>query len=179
MPVENVEDGVAPPWCYQECVKNDKYAVQRVVDVMRGENGQVFLLMEYLGYPYLEARPESLLEDKKSKLRLAHKEHATARPNQSMLYCAGALLDAMRSGQSLKVLGLEAKLVVPWDVSGYMISHASLEKRGLTPGEASTYEMPHEPEHRLVIPFSLRNLQCTIDGRSIPLMRHSILRHPL
>jgi hypothetical protein len=29
MPVENVEDGVAPPWRCQACVKNDKYAVQR------------------------------------------------------------------------------------------------------------------------------------------------------
>jgi hypothetical protein len=45
------------------CVKNDKYAVQRVVDVMRAENGQIYLLMEYLGYQYLEARPESWLED--------------------------------------------------------------------------------------------------------------------
>ena len=55
MPIENVEDGVAPPWRCQACVKNDKYAVndqyavQRVVDVMRVENAQVFLLVEYLG----------------------------------------------------------------------------------------------------------------------------------
>ena len=45
---------------------------------------------------YLEARPESWLEDKKGELRLAYKEHATARPNQNMLYCAGALFDAMQ-----------------------------------------------------------------------------------
>ena len=44
---------------------------------------------------YLEARPESWLEDKKGELRLAYKEHATARPNQNMLYCAGALFDAI------------------------------------------------------------------------------------
>ena len=44
---------------------------------------------------YLEARPESWLEDKKGEFRLAYKEHDTARPNQNMLYCAGALFDAM------------------------------------------------------------------------------------
>jgi hypothetical protein len=100
MPVENVEDGVAPPWRCQACVRNDKYAVQRVVDVMRAENGQVYLLMEYLGYQYLEARPESWLEDKKGELKLAFKAHATVRPHKDMLYCGGALLEAMRSGQS-------------------------------------------------------------------------------
>ena len=65
--------------------------------------------MEYLGYPYLEARPESWLEDR-GELRLAYKAHATTRPNTSMLYCGGALLDAMRVGQPLKGLGLVAEL---------------------------------------------------------------------
>jgi hypothetical protein len=69
---------------------------------MRAENGQIHLLMEYLGYKYLEARPESWLEDKKGELRLAFKGHATARPHKDMLYCGGALLEAMRAGQSLK-----------------------------------------------------------------------------
>jgi hypothetical protein len=85
MPVENVEDGVAPPWRCQACAKNDKYAVRRVVDVMRPENGQIYLLMEYLGYQYLEARPESWLDDKKGELRLAFKAHATVRPHKDML----------------------------------------------------------------------------------------------
>ena len=62
---------------------------------------------------YLEARPESWLEDKKGELRLAYKEHATARPNQNMLYCAGALFDAMRSGAAFSRRGWdpETKLV--------------------------------------------------------------------
>ncbi len=86
MPVENVEDGVAPPWRCHACVKNDKYAVQRVVDVMRAENGQFYLLIEYLGYRYLEARPESWLEDKKGELRLAYKAHVTVRLHKGMLF---------------------------------------------------------------------------------------------
>ena len=31
----NVEDGFAPPWRCQDCMKTDKYAVQRVVEVLR------------------------------------------------------------------------------------------------------------------------------------------------
>ncbi len=36
-PIENVEDGVAPPWRCQECVEKDQYAVQRVLEVVRGK----------------------------------------------------------------------------------------------------------------------------------------------
>jgi hypothetical protein len=175
MPVENVEDGVAPPWRCQACVKNDKYAVQRVVDVMRAENGQIYLLIEYLGYQYLEARPESWLEDKKGELRLAYKAHATARLHKGMLYCGGALLEAMRSGQSLKTLGLETKLVPP-EKSLYLISHASLEKRGLSQGAANAYQMFHESGNRLAFPFSLQSLLCTVDGRNVPLTESNLKR---
>jgi hypothetical protein len=143
---------------------------------MRAENGQTYLLMEYLGYQYLEARPESWLEDKKGELRLAYKapRHATstARLHKDMLYCGGALLEAMRSGRSLKELGLENKLV-PRERSLYLISHASLEKRGLSQGAANAYQMFHEPGNRLsdtlFFPFSLQSLQCTVDGRTISL----------
>jgi hypothetical protein len=177
IPAENVEDGVSPPWRCQACVKNDKYAVQRVVDVVRAENGQVFLLMEYLGYPYLEARPNTWLEDKKAELRLAYKEHATVRPNHDMLYCGGALLDAMRSGQDLKALGLETKLV-PREKGLYLISHASLEKRGLSRGAANAFQMLHGSEHRLVFPFALKNLQCTVDGKYLSSL-HGLMKPTL
>ena len=45
--IANVEDGVAPPWRCQECVKNDQYAVQRILEVVRGEDGKFYLLLEY------------------------------------------------------------------------------------------------------------------------------------
>ena len=35
--IANVEDGAAPPWRCQECVKKDQYAVQRVLEVVRGD----------------------------------------------------------------------------------------------------------------------------------------------
>ena len=46
--IENVEDGAAPPWRCQDCVKKDQYAVQRVLEVVRGEDGKFYLLLEYL-----------------------------------------------------------------------------------------------------------------------------------
>ena len=85
----------------------------------------------------------------------------------------------MRSGQDLKTLGLETKLV-PRERNLYLISHASLEKRGLSRGAANVFQMLYRPEHRLVIPFSLRSLQCTVDGMHIPqlncLLRPSLKR---
>ena len=47
-PIANVEDGVAPPWRCQECVKQDQYAAQRVLEVVRGEDGKFYLLLEYV-----------------------------------------------------------------------------------------------------------------------------------
>ena len=54
-----------------------------------------------------------------------------------------------------------------------MISHASLAKRGLSRGAANAFQMLHGSEHRLVLPFSLRNLQCTVDGKYIPQLSYS------
>ena len=38
--ITNVEDGVAPPWRCQECVKKDQYAVHRILEVVRDEDGK-------------------------------------------------------------------------------------------------------------------------------------------
>jgi hypothetical protein len=104
-PIANVEDGVTPPWRCQECVKKDQYAVQRVLEVVRGEDGKFYLLLEYLGTArYLEIRLESWLVDKNSELKRAFREHANTRSSLSMLYCAGAILEAMWHGQSPKEL---------------------------------------------------------------------------
>ena len=165
--IANVEDGAAPPWRCQECVKKDQYAVQRILEVVRGEDGKFYLLLEYLGYRYLEVRLESRLVDKNAELRRAYREHANTRSSISMLYCAGAILDAMWHGQSTKDLGMDLKLIHQ-DARLYLISHASLQKRGFAPGMASVIQMLVAQEHRLVIPFSLRNLQCTLEGTSIP-----------
>ena len=57
-------------------------------------------------------RLESRLVDRsyESELKRAYREHANTRSSLSMLYCAGAILDAMWHEQSLKDLGLDIKL---------------------------------------------------------------------
>jgi hypothetical protein len=96
-----------------------------------------------------------------SELKRAYSEHANTRSSLSMLYCAGAILDAMWHGQSLKALGMDLKLVHQ-DARLYLISQASLHNRGFAPGMASVIQVLVAQEHRLVIPFSLKNLQCTL-----------------
>ncbi len=77
--IENIEDGAAPPWRCQECVKKNQYAVQRILEVVRGEGGTFHLLLEYSGHRYLEIKLESLLVDKNSELKRAYREHANMR----------------------------------------------------------------------------------------------------
>jgi hypothetical protein len=45
--IENVEDGVAPPWRCKDCVKATKYAVQRILEVLRDEEGRFYFALEY------------------------------------------------------------------------------------------------------------------------------------
>ncbi len=49
----------------------------------------------------------------------------------------------------------------------YLISHASLEKRGLSIGQANIYQML-APEHRLYLPFSLPQLLVDVNGTALP-----------
>ena len=84
-PIANVEDGVALPWRCQGCVTKDQYAVQRVLEVVRGKDGKFYPLLGYLGYRYLEIRLESWLVDKNSELKQAYREHANTRSSLSML----------------------------------------------------------------------------------------------
>ena len=115
---------------------------------------------------YLEARPESWLEDKKGEFRLAYKEHATARPNQNMLYCAGALFDAMQPWRDWDCLDRPRCHEGSRYLQG---SGHPFVKRGLSRGAANAFQMFHETEHRLAFPFSesLKNLQCTVDGKTL------------
>ena len=102
-PIANVEDGGTPPWRCQECVKKDQYAVQRVLEVVRGEDGTFYLLLEYLGYRYLEVRLESWLVDKNSELKRAYRENANTRSSLSLLYCVHISLLVDRSCASLLI----------------------------------------------------------------------------
>ncbi len=92
------------------------------------------------------------------------------RNTRSLLFCVLVLLDALDQGHgdSLKTLGLHVKMTHD-DPGLYLISHASLAKRGLSIGQASVYHML-SPEHRLYLPFSLLQLLVDMNGRDLPRM---------
>jgi hypothetical protein len=57
----------------------------------------------------------------------------------------------------------------------YLISHASLAKRGFSVGQANVYHML-APEHRLYIPFSLLRLLVDINGKELGTQSTMFLR---
>jgi hypothetical protein len=59
----------------------------------------------------------------------------------------------------------------------YLISRASLEKRGLSIGQASIYQML-APEHRLYLPLSLRQLLVDTNGKDLPKLPSISTRPP-
>jgi hypothetical protein len=65
----------------------------------------------------------------------AYQRHEITRETRSLLFCVMALLDALDLGESLKTLGLHVKMNQD-DPKLYLVSHASLEKRGLSIGQA-------------------------------------------
>ena len=96
----------------------------------------------------------------------AYQRHELTRNTRSLLLCVTALLDALDQGGSLKTFGLHVKMTHE-DPRLYLISHASLAKRGLSIGQANAYCML-SPEHRLYLPFSLLQLLVDVNGRSLP-----------
>jgi len=98
---------------------------------------------------------------------LAYKEHALTRTSQSLLYCASAILDAAAQDQPFKDLGLLTKLIHP-ERTEFLISQATLIKRGLSPAMANVYQSLVDPAHRLVFPFNSDLLMRTATGETLP-----------
>ncbi len=105
---------MAPPGRCQdsECVIKDQYAVQRVLEVVGGEEGKFYLLLEYLGYRYLEARldSESRLVDRNSDLKRAENmqcdhtipsQHALLRRSHPRCHVAWSIFEGTRSGSQI------------------------------------------------------------------------------
>jgi hypothetical protein len=87
-----------------------------------------------------------------------------------LLFCVQALIDALDRGESLKTYGLRVHFKMTHDDHRfYLIGHTSLEKRGLSIGQAniSGYQML-APEHRLYLPFSLPQLLVDMNGKALP-----------
>ncbi len=112
----------------------------------------------------------------KGALVEAYQRHELTRNTRSLLFCALALLDALDHGEPLKTLGLHVNMTHD-DPKLYLISHASLAKRGLSIGQANVYHML-APEHRLYIPFSLLQLLVDLNGKELPGMPCTSTRPP-
>jgi hypothetical protein len=76
------------------------------------------------------------------------------------------LLDALDHEEPRKNFGLHVKMTHD-DPKLYLVSHASLAKRGFSVGQANVYYML-PPEHRLYIPFSLLQLFVDTNGKGLP-----------
>ena len=66
----------------------------------------------------------------------AYQLHDATRTTRSLLFCVTALLDALDQEEPLKNFGLHVKMTHD-DPKLYLISHASLAKRGLSIGQAN------------------------------------------
>ena len=106
----------------------------------------------------------------------AYQRHEITRETRSLLFCVQALIDALDLGESLKTYGLHLKMTHD-DSRLYLIGHASLEKRGLSIGQANIYQML-APEHRLYLPFSLPQLLVDVNGKALPKPRSISARPP-
>jgi hypothetical protein len=128
-----------------------------------------------LGVPRHELDKPSVLDGMervgREALVEAYQRHELTRNTRSLLFCVLVLLDALDQGDSLKTLGLHVKMTHD-DPGLYLISHASLAKRGLSIGQAGVYHML-SPEHRLYLPFSLLQLLVDMNGRDLPRMPYT------
>ena len=144
--------------------------MNRILELARMETGQYRLLLEYIGYSFYELDKPSALDvmDRVGREALveAYQRHEITRDTRSLLFCVLALLDALDLGESLKTVGLHVKMTHD-DPRLYLVSHASLEKRGLSIGQANVYQML-APEHTLYLPLSLLQLLVDMNGKDLP-----------
>jgi hypothetical protein len=142
------------------------------LELARLETGQYRLLLEYIGYDFYELDKASALAVMervgREALGEAYQRHEITRETRSLLFCVQALIDALDLGESLKTYGLHWHFKMTHDDPRlYLIGHASLEKRGLSIGQANIYQML-APEHRLYLPFSLPQLLVDVSGKALP-----------
>ena len=152
------------------CIADNCYALNRILELARLESGQYHLLLEYIGYNFYELEKPSALAVMervgREALVEAYQRHEITKGTRSLLLCVQALIDALDLGEPLKTFGLHCKMTHD-DPRLYLIGHASLEKRGLSIGQANIYQML-APEHRLYLPFSLSQLLVDVNGKALP-----------
>jgi hypothetical protein len=153
-----------------KCIAGKRYALNRILELARLETGQYRFLLEYIGYAFYELdKPSALTVMERigrEALVEAYQRHEITRESRSLLFCVQALIEALDLGESLKTYGLHCRMTHD-EPKLYLISHASLAKRGLSIGQANIYQML-APEHRLYLPFSLPQLLVDVNGKALP-----------
>jgi len=88
-----------------ECITGKCYALNRILEAVRTETGQLRVLLEYLGYPLYELGQQSALDVMDhvgvNALMEAFHRHSASRTTRSLLFCVMALLDALDQDESL------------------------------------------------------------------------------
>ena len=163
--IVDVEDGLVPPWRCQECYETDQYCVNRVLDVVRTEQGKFCLVLEYLGYKYYEVGLPVNLKAVHKDLTNAYRAHKAQRTSDSLLHVVGTIIEATLQHAPLEGLGLEVRLTHT-DKTLYLMSHESLLKRGFTPGMTNLFQMLGD-DHRMVIPLVYADLLRTTKGPAL------------
>jgi hypothetical protein len=96
-----------------ECIADNRYALNRILEAARLETGQYRLLLEYIGYNFYELDKPSALDVMegvgKEALMEAYQRHVSTRDTRSLLFCVQALIDALDQGEPLKTYGLHLR----------------------------------------------------------------------
>jgi hypothetical protein len=164
--IEDVEDGKEPPWRCRCCIKEDKYAINRVLDLVRNDKGKFCLIMEYLGYPYYEVSLPTEVDEVHQEHVVAYRAHLEQRTSQSLLHAVGTLIAATLQGHPLEQLKMHV-CMLHTDPQLYLISHGSLAQRGFGMGAANIFQLTGGDTERMFIPFSKADLLRTTSGRQL------------
>ena len=166
--IADVEEGLVPPWRCQECFRTDQYCVNRILDVVRTEQGKFCLVLEYLGYKYYEVGLPVNLKSVHKDLTSAYRAHKAQRTSDSLLHVVGTIIEATLQHAPLEGLGLEVRLTHT-DKALYLMSHESLLKRGFSQGMPNLFQMLGD-DYRMAIPLVYTGLLRTTKGQALPSM---------
>jgi hypothetical protein len=155
-----------PPDRCQACINTRQHAVNRILEVVRAEDGKFLLLYDYLGYEYWEIDLPTVRKDGHGELLAAYKDHKARRTSESLLLCVAVLLEIITHGKDLADHHLDFNLIHV-NSKAYLISHRALRQRGFSKAAANVYQMLVN-EHRLFIPFDLKHLLVDLDGAHLP-----------
>jgi hypothetical protein len=157
-----------PPDRCQTCIVTRQHAANRILEVVRAEDGKFLLLYDYLGYEYWEIDLPTVRKDGHGELLAAYKDHQARRTSESLLLCVAVLLEIITHGKDLADHHLDFNLIHV-NSKAYLISHRALRQRGFSTAAANVYQLLVN-EDRLFIPFDLEHLLVDLEDACLHLV---------